>query len=419
MARSPTTSRCSACATTRSTADDDLRAGAETGLGLLRRATCRCCARGGQLVTITPEIRAFLNEPKTLIVTKANVQVARPSPRLHGLYRRQALRRRRHARRRVPHRRPVHLDRLHALGAHHPLSAAQGRRRRAPRRLRSGRPFRQGAGQRAGDLSARRAVPDRRGHALSLRARDPAARRAAARARAGAARPVRPFRLGAGLSCRATATTATCAHAIGDYLAEVYQRPRQRLLSVLPRRAAGARAFHHRPRRRRDAESRPRDAGRGGRRDRPHLDRRARRGARRRRYEPARARALFERYRDAFSDGYREAYSPLEAVDDIRVIEGLSAGAAARRRFLSHGLGRAGLRRPEGLEPRPADPAVRARAGAGEHGLPGRRRAHLSHRAGAGAAGRLVPRHDAGARRRRRASISRRGSSASKRCSSW
>ena len=27
-------------------------------------------------------------------------------------------------------------------------------------------------------------------------------------------------------------------------------------------------------------------------------------------HEPQRARALFERYRDAFSDGYREAYSP-------------------------------------------------------------------------------------------------------------
>ena len=42
-------------------------------------------------------------------------------------------------------------------------------------------------------------------------------------------------------------------------------------------------------------------------------------------YEPGRARGLLERYRDAFSDGYREAYSPLTAVSDIRVIEGLSA----------------------------------------------------------------------------------------------
>ncbi len=41
--------------------------------------------------------------------------------------------------------------------------------------------------------------------------------------------------------------------------------------------------------------------------------------------EPIQARALFERYREAFSDGYREVYSPLDAVADIRVIEALSA----------------------------------------------------------------------------------------------
>ncbi len=37
------------------------------------------------------------------------------------------------------------------------------------------------------------------------------------------------------------------------------------------------------------------------------------------------ARALLERYRDAFSEGYRASYSPLVAVDDIKVIVGLSA----------------------------------------------------------------------------------------------
>jgi glutamate dehydrogenase len=43
-----------------------------------------------------------------------------------------------------------------------------------------------------------------------------------------------------------------------------------------------------------------------------------------RNYDALRARALFKRYRDAFSQGYRENYSPLTAVGDIRVIEGLS-----------------------------------------------------------------------------------------------
>ena len=41
-------------------------------------------------------------------------------------------------------------------------------------------------------------------------------------------------------------------------------------------------------------------------------------------HEPARAQALLARYRDAFSDAYREAYSPLVAVHDIRMIESLT-----------------------------------------------------------------------------------------------
>ena len=44
-----------------------------------------------------------------------------------------------------------------------------------------------------------------------------------------------------------------------------------------------------------------------------------------RRHDPAAAGVLLERYRDAFSQGYREVYSPAVAVADIRIIEGLSA----------------------------------------------------------------------------------------------
>jgi glutamate dehydrogenase len=43
-------------------------------------------------------------------------------------------------------------------------------------------------------------------------------------------------------------------------------------------------------------------------------------------YDPARARALLERYRDAFSEGYRENYSALTTVSDIRIMEGLLPG---------------------------------------------------------------------------------------------
>jgi glutamate dehydrogenase len=60
-------------------------------------------------------------------------------------------------------------------------------------------------------------------------------------------------------------------------------------------------------------------------------------------YAGRKAQALVERYRDAFSQGYREAYSPLIAVDDIRVIEGLSAnrplGVDFHRRDHQHGDG--------------------------------------------------------------------------------
>src|SRR6266540_1999970 len=43
-----------------------------------------------------------------------------------------------------------------------------------------------------------------------------------------------------------------------------------------------------------------------------------------RNYDAVRARVLFKRYHDAFSEGYRENYSPSTALADIRVIEGLS-----------------------------------------------------------------------------------------------
>src|SRR4029078_4855359 len=41
-------------------------------------------------------------------------------------------------------------------------------------------------------------------------------------------------------------------------------------------------------------------------------------------YDPARAQALLRRYRHAFSQGYRENYSALDTVGDIRLMEGLS-----------------------------------------------------------------------------------------------
>jgi glutamate dehydrogenase len=46
----------------------------ETGLGILRSPDVRVLRRGNELVFITPEIMEFLNEPKMLIITKANVR---------------------------------------------------------------------------------------------------------------------------------------------------------------------------------------------------------------------------------------------------------------------------------------------------------------------------------------------------------
>ena len=54
----------------------------ETGLGLLRSHEMRLLRRGNQLVTITPEIREFLQEPKLLIMTKAAVR-SRVHRRVH------------------------------------------------------------------------------------------------------------------------------------------------------------------------------------------------------------------------------------------------------------------------------------------------------------------------------------------------
>ncbi|MFL6934498.1 MAG: NAD-glutamate dehydrogenase [Xanthobacteraceae bacterium] len=46
----------------------------ETGLGILRTPDVRVLRRGNELVSMTPEIMEFLNEPKMLIITKANVR---------------------------------------------------------------------------------------------------------------------------------------------------------------------------------------------------------------------------------------------------------------------------------------------------------------------------------------------------------
>ena len=206
----PTISLSSACAITPSTARRWSRISTARSASCAR-ANCACSSSGNELLEYTPEIMAFLKEPRLLIIAKANIH-AHVHRRVYldyiGIKRFDA------SGNLVGEQRIVGLftSTAYTRTAH---SIPYLRRKIAGVEQRAGfdrqQPFRQGAGERARALSARRIVPDRRGVALSFRARDPATRRAAARARAGAARPLRPFRLGAGVTCRANATTAISA----------------------------------------------------------------------------------------------------------------------------------------------------------------------------------------------------------------
>ena len=81
---------------------------------------------------------------------------------------------------------------------------------------------------------------------LAIALGHPAPLRPAAGEAVRAPRPVRPLRLGAAVSCRATATTPTCATRAGADPGRGLRRPGLGLLPELLRRAAGAGALHHR-----------------------------------------------------------------------------------------------------------------------------------------------------------------------------
>ena len=115
---------------------------------------------------------------------------------------------------------------------------------------------------------------------------------------------------------------------IGAYLASAFIGRVSAFYPFFPERPAGARALHHRPLRRRDAR-----------------DRSARRSSSEvaaivRTWSdglsdalalvnpPDKARELFARYRDAFSEGFHEAYAPAIAAGDIRVDRRPSASSA-------------------------------------------------------------------------------------------
>ena len=130
----------------------------------------------------------------------------------------------------------------------------------------------------------------------------------------------------------------------------------------------------------------------------------SRRSRSRRRLERA-VEAIVRTWTDELADALVRSYEPVKARAPARALSrrvlarlsrGLFAGrprsptsASSRACRPARPLGvdfhrrawdQGSTRRAEGLELQPADPAVRARAGAGEHGLPGGRRAHLSDR---------------------------------------
>ena len=393
----PTISRCSACATTpASPSERRARAGVrDRPRPAALAATCGCCAAATELVTDhagDPRVpqraeAAHRDQGRTCAraCTGASISTTSASSASTATARSSA------SSRIV---RPVHLDRLYALGARDSLPAPQGRRVLDARRLRSGRPFRQGAGQRAGDLSARRAVPDRRGHALPVRAGDPAARRAAARARAAAARSLRPLRLRARLRA-----------------ARALRQPRSRRRSA----TISPTAFHGRvaPSIRSFRKARwcaSTSSSAATRATTPNVDRATlehaveaivrswtdgleRRACRRARAEAgARAvRALSRRLPDRLSRGL----SAGAAVADIAIIEALTPDIRSASTSTATAGEQANCAGLKVWSHEPADPALRARAGAGKHGLSRRRRAHLSDHGRRARRMMLVPRHDA------------------------
>ena len=356
---------------------------------------------------MTPEIRAFLTAPDPLIVTKANVEIARPPARLHGLCRRQALRRDGKV---AGELRIVGLftsDGLHALGRRRiPLIRREGRRHPDARRLRSAQPFRQGAPQHPGELSAHRAVPGRRGRALRCRpwrscswrsgracARSPAATASTASSPCSS-------------SCRATATPPTCASGSALALAELYDGRVSAFFPDFSHDAPDARAVHHRPQSGRGpGPGAGRDRGAHP-RHRPHLRGRSRRGAERRLSAGPRRRRCCRDYAGAFGSDYRAAFTAADARRRHR------DRRAARRRTTSRRAssgGRACRRREVVLQLPPSRRRrSRCRGACRSWRISASRSSTSAPTASPGERRRTLyrPRHDAGASRRRRPSTS-------------
>ena len=328
-----------------------LQADFDNALGIMRSPELRVLKRGSELLEYTPEIMAFLKEPRLLIIAKANIH-ARVHRRVYldyiGIKRFDA------AGNLVGEQRIVGLftSTAYTRTAH---SIPYLRRKIA------------GVEQRAGfdaNSHSGKALTNVLEHfprdelfqidddsLLSFCARHPAARRAAARARAGAARPLRPLRVGAGLRAARS-------------LRQRHPRERSAIISAAPSSGAFRRSTRSSRKARwcactsssaAPAAPRPRSSSATLEREVAAIVRTWTDGlsdALALVNSPDKARALFGRYRDAFSIGFQEAYAPTVAAGDIRVVESLERRAAAGRRFPSPTGGRAACGRPQSLESR-------------------------------------------------------------------
>ena len=304
--------------------DDALEPKFETGLGLLRSRDMRLLRRGNQLVTITPEIREFLKEPKLLIMTKAAAR-SRVHRRVHLDYL--------GVKRFDPDGNLVgecvfcgllDVDRLHTLGACHSLSAAQGRPRHHPRRLRSDRaiPARRWS---TSSSSIRVTTCSRSTKTRSISSRWRSCSSTSARACACLPRRDRFDRFVSILVyIPRDRYDSTIRAKIGDYLAAVFQG---RVRAFYPFFPEGPMVRVHFIIGRYEGET-PNV-------DRAILDRAVEAIVRSwtdgladalLAAHPSReGRALFARYRDAFPVDYREVYPAASAVSDIGVAETLTA----------------------------------------------------------------------------------------------
>jgi NAD-specific glutamate dehydrogenase len=349
-------------------AERGMEALAASGLGILRAPEMHVLRRGEELVAMTPEIMEFLKEPKALIITKANVR-----SRVH---------------------RRVHMDYIgvkrfdsegHLIGEFRivglftstaytrPTRSIPYLRRKVDALMRrSGfdpdRPFRQGVRGRCWSSYSRDELfqideDTLFGFVLAIMHLDerPRVRVLARRDRFDRFVSIMVF-------VPRERYDSSARIAIGTYLAGAY---RGRVAAFYPFFPEGPLVRVHFIIARVGGETPNPDRRRssGGRAAGAHLDRRARRGA----HAGPRARSRRSSSSAAtarrFPLGYREAYAPPASVADIRLIETLSPIRPLGAVFYSRqegDLAGAGLKV---WSREKADPALRTRAGAGEHGL--------------------------------------------------